>query len=191
MSLAPPTAATPRGGTLAEVLVACTILGLLGIVLLEIFLHISSAAGFGASRLAIQQRVRETMRRVAPLLRQAIRPNFGVEAIYLPPIHVTASNVVFAVPENLLTPPSLPFDPRKPDPHLYQMRFSGTQLVLQDIYNPASTRVLGDQLVKVSFTRSQTSCVNVLVQVQAQIRGASGKARTEDYNLQTSIQLVD
>lgn len=180
-----------KGFTLLEVLLA-SVLGLLVFaLLLSLFLHLSASGRLGEGRLANQLRARQTMRRLVPLVRLAASPNTAKDGVYLPDQNVTASNVVFSSPDDLMDPNPAAFDPRNPVYTLYQVRFDAAarQLTLQEIYAPGRSDVIATDIVAFNVTRTHPNGVILRLKTEAQVRDLRGTTRTVDYSIDEAIEV--
>lgn len=173
------------GLTLVEVLVGAAILGLLGVILAHLYDVSSGAYATGAGRVALQQRARQVVQRVAAHLVQAVPPTGAQDALYspdrLPPM---TSKVVYTVP-------SEPFDPRAP---AYRERWisfeQSTGLVTADAETPGEAdQVLARDISWLGLEVIPPASLKVTVVVQAPVRTAGGGTRDQEFRLQTVVQI--
>lgn len=181
-----------HGLSLLEVLVAMAIMGVISTALLRVYDMTVNTMRQGSGHLALQQRVRESVRRMQPLLTTAMPPNTTQEAIYAPPLLGPASpSIRWSTPEDLLT--NVPADPRSPTWRLYELSFdSGTgEIVLRQIAPavPNPTKVVGRQLASVAFEHLSLNSVRVVVRGDEPIRRAGGKTTSSSYQVETLVQI--
>lgn len=159
--------------------------------LLAMFLQLSSAGRLGESRLAIQLRARQAMRRVIPWLRFASAPNTAQEGIYKPDLNATASNVVFSVPQDLLVTGAPVYNPRVPSDVLYQIRHNGgtRQLLLEDFYQPARHQLLATDIAAFNVTRTHVLGLMLRLRTEANVGDARGYTRKVDYQIQEALEV--
>ncbi|MCE7874655.1 hypothetical protein DYH09_30390 [bacterium CPR1] len=177
--------------TMAELLVAMALMGLISIALVNLYSMSVNTLRQGSGHLAMQQRVREAVRRVHPLLSTAIPPNASQEAIYAPPAGPAAPAVTWSTTEDLLG--NTPVDPRAPSFRLYQLAFNAatSELVLSQLGPlPAPpARVVARNLNQVSFEHISLNTVRMVVQAQEQIRRAAGETTPSTYRSDTLLQI--
>ncbi len=180
-----------KGGyTLIEVLLAAALGLLVFALMIGIFRQLSVAGRLGESRISSQLRARQAARRVVPYLRFATAPNTAVEAIYYPDQDTTASNVVFAVPENLLEP-APPFDPRTPVYYLYQIRHdaSSRKLILHDFYAPTKANTLATDIAAFNVTRNHLSGLVIRLRTEARARDGRGFEKVAPYEIDEAVEI--
>lgn len=177
-----------RGLSLAEVLVAMGVMGLLSLALMNVFGVTMTTVRHGEGHLAMQQKARETMRRLEPILSTAIPPTTTQEAIYAPTMGNTLPSVQWSSTEDLFG--NAPIVPRAPDFYLYEIIFNAGTLTMRRIDPPlADSRILGTNLTAVSFQRISLYTLRVQIEVQEQVRRAAGARETMSHRLETLIQL--
>lgn len=179
--------------TLPELVVAGTIAIVLMAVGLLLFRRVSSASLSGASQLELQLSTRESLRRLVPILKMATPPNSQQTGIYSPDIGITAANVVFCSPEDLLNlhPPA--FNPRDPFYILLQVRYeaSSRQIILEDFYAPSRHNVLAHQVSDFKVSRLHRIGLRLQIERQTQINDSRGYPKTVKFQLFDVLQLPE
>jgi prepilin-type N-terminal cleavage/methylation domain-containing protein len=181
-----------RGLSLLEVLVAMVLLGMVSTALLRVYDMTVNTLRQGTGHLDLQQRVRESVRRMQPLLTTAMPPNTTQEAIYAPALLAPpAASIRWSTPEDLLT--NVPVDPRAPTWRLYEMSFNvGTgDLSLTQISpaTPNPTKVVGRKLAAVSFEHLSLNSIRIIARGDERIRRAGGKTTVSSYQVETLVQI--
>lgn len=177
-----------RGLSLAEVLVAMAVMGVLSIALLNIFGLTMTSVRHGEGHLAMQMKAREAVRRLEPLLSTAIPPTTTQEAIYLPAVGGSGTSIRWSSTEDLFGTNAI--TPRAPHFYLYEINFAGGALTMRRIDPPGpDSRVLATNLDAASFEHLTLNTVRVQVQVSEQVRRAAGAHETLTQKLETLIQL--
>jgi len=179
-----------QAATLIEVLLAA-VLGLsFFAILIAIFLQLGAAGRMGGSRIDAQLRARQAARRVVPYLRFATPPNTAAEAIYYPDQDTTASNVVFAVPEDLLKT-ATPFDPRNPSYYLYQIRHDSAskKLILEEFYSPTSATNLAIDIAAFNVTRIHLGGLVLRLRTESTARDARGYQKVVPYEIEEAVEV--
>lgn len=182
-----------RAFSLIEVMIVC-LLGLaLGGVILALFFQVTSSGRLGEGRLGNQLRARQAMRRVIPWIRFSTAPNTSQSGIYAPDTNITATNVVFAVPEDPLAVAPATFDPRSPSYFLMQIRYSPTNssLILEDFYSPTRYQLLATDIAAFNVTRTHKLGVTVRIRTEAQVRDVRGNSRGVDYQIEESLEVPE
>ena len=181
-----------RGLSLVEVLIVCAILGVMGSVLTYIYSVALTTYRQGGGRVDIQQRARESIRRIAPLISTAIPPNSVQEAIYSPALGASDVQMSFCTPLDLLANETVAStNPRAPRYLLFRIRFDApsSTVVLEDPANPARSQVLARKVRALTFQRVAVDSVKIHVEVETRIIGARFKERTVDAALDTLQQV--
>ncbi len=178
-----------RGLTLPELMVSLSLVALLTLVLTMLFHQTSRVAAMGGNRLDVQQSVRETVRRLGPLLESAVPPEPGEVAIRFPDEGDTALKVEFYSPTDLLG--DQPVDLHNPTYRLYRIEFSAPSLWLEQLDPPPTRepRMLAAHLRKVEFTLLDPGTLKVFVEARARGRDVRNQERTFDERLETAIHL--
>lgn len=183
-----------NGFSLAEVLVSMAILALISTTMVELYQMSVNTLRQGGSRIDLQQRTREPIRRVTPLLSTAIPPSATQEAIYAPLTAAPAAPAVqWSSTEDLFG--NVPVDPRAPTFRLYELNFnSGTgELVLNQIQPPlpagVQPRVVARNLAAVSFEHLSLNSIRMTVRCDELIRRAGGERTNSSFTVDTMIQI--
>ena len=121
-----------RGFTLIEVLVSCSILGVLSSALLYIWLACRPVMEKTEGKIDVQARVREPLRRVSRLLDTAISPGSG-GPIKTPAEGAPASAVLEFYSCDTLAGPETTVDPRNPVFYLYRIQQVSGELRLEKL----------------------------------------------------------
>lgn len=182
-----------RALTLPEVLVAASVGLMLMAIALVLLRRITAASVSGSSQLQLQLTTRETLRKIVPMLKMATSPNSQQTGIYSPDLGVTAGNVVFCSPEDLLNASPPPFNPRDPNYILLQIRYqpASHQLLLEDFYSPTRYTVLGYQVHQFKVSRTHRIGLRLELTRQALVRDSAGYSKPVDYQLSDSLQLPE
>ena len=182
-----------RALSIPEVLVAAGLGLVLMAVALVLFRRVTSASFAGASRLQLQLSTRETLRKIVPLLKMATPPNSQQTGIYSPDLGVTAGNVVFCSPEDMLHPNPPEFNPRDPVYLLLQIRHDATsrQILLEDFYTPARHTVLGYQVRDFQVVHTQRIGLRLKIVRELTVRDPLGHSKPLQYELSDSLQLPE
>lgn len=183
-----------RGFTVAEMMVSLAVLGVLSLALAEVY-HVSyTVFDNGSGRIVLEQRTREALRRVGPLLSGAVPPTENQDAIIVPAIGNSASSVDFYTAEDLLG--ATVFDPRNPAYLMFRIGWDGGgNLVLWRLdaaRNALSTprpRVLARGLSGVRMTRTSLDAVTVQLTASTSVRTGRLQQRTVTYSLNAMVQL--
>ena len=182
-----------KGLTLAEVIVACGVLMVLGTALIMCYNVCLPVYRQGGGRIDVQQHCRETVRRIVPLLNSAISPDGVQEALFAPaPVGAVDTKIEFATTLDALGASAMgSVDPRNPTFYRYRIRFDGTasQIVLEDVDQPSRSRVLAREVQNVAFYRVALDAVKIHVESMILIRGARNQQRTVSHVLETVQQV--
>lgn len=197
-----------RGFTLAEVLVAGTIL--FGVTAILALIFSSSYAAFrrGTSRLSTTQRAREVVRRLMPIVMSAVAPNSTLEAVYYPPSnrgggtdHI-GTEIRLHSADDILTPMAA-VNPRNPIVHQFRVRLIAPgpdedgDVVIDKITEPldprvpyggtpdgsvsgVGTKVIASRVRKLDFEHLDLSIVKVKVTTSEEIINAAGQPEDLD-----------
>lgn len=208
-----------RGGfTILELMVSAFILAAMSLALVMIYSTASTMFQRGSGRLTMQQRSREAVRRVAPLIAGAIPPSESDVALYSPAVGATDDALGFYSAQDLFgTGPA--FNPRAPYYPTYRIacvdsniftQSGGNVLVLEKLSDlsaspghasliPSVSKTLlsgtdSCAVKSVKFTRLDTSRVLMTITLTAtQVRDAAGRlltgAKSDDYTLQSEFQV--
>lgn len=182
-----------RALTLPEVLVAAGIGLMLMAVALLLLRRVTSASLSGGSRLQLQLSTRETLRKIVPLLKMATPPNSQQTGIYSPDLGVTAANVVFCSPEDMLNPNPPEFNPRDPVYILLQLRHdpASRKLLLEDFYHPDRYTVLGHQVSDFQVVHTQRIGLRLKIVREMPVRDHLGYTKPLQYELSDTLQLPE
>ncbi|MBM3464424.1 MAG: prepilin-type N-terminal cleavage/methylation domain-containing protein [Planctomycetes bacterium] len=206
MTTRPPTA---RGMSLIELLVSLTVLALLGTALAQIYQTAQTAFLSGGGRIALQQRARETLRRLTPYVSCAVPAAEGAEAVTAPPVtpSPTPNTVLeYTSPMDLLG--GAPVDPRAPVSRKYRICFAedpryptvtgtkpkiwlaqiGTEIP-SDNAAIIGKRVLADQIDGFKVIRPTVNSVEITVTKNGTVKTARFQDRTISVSLKTSVQI--
>ena len=127
-----------RGVSLVEVLVVTGLMTLLTLILTEIYFASYKVFEHGSAHTDIQQRCRETVNRIVPLIMGASEPALTQDAVYLPD-NVDASRgseLWFYSPDDLFG--NAVYDPRNPVFYFYRVRQLSGDVVLEKLAMPGS-----------------------------------------------------
>lgn len=182
-----------RALSLTEVLVAAGVGLMLMAIGLLLLRRLTSASVSGSSQLQLQLTTRETLRKIVPMLKLATSPNSQQTAIYSPELGVSAANVVFCSPEDLLDESPPAFNPRDPHYILLQIRYDATsrQILLEDFYSPTRYTVLGYQVSDFKVARTQRIGLRLELARQTTVRDSAGHSKPLEYQLSDSLQLPE
>ncbi|MEW6280872.1 MAG: type II secretion system protein [Candidatus Eremiobacterota bacterium] len=179
-----------RGLTLPEILVAMTLLGLIGLVTLQIFLTTRTVLNFGSGRMDVQQTARETLRRLVPLVESAIPRNLAQGAVLLPADGASGSRLEFLSTQDHLGGTAL--DPRNPVYYRFAIFRQPDGDVFLEQTNPATTlprRRLARGLRELFFENQGGTSVRIRVQAVGTVRNARGADRDVQSTLETLVFL--
>ena len=184
-----------RGVSLVEVLVVTGLMTLLTLILTEIYFASYKVFEHGSAHTDIQQRCRETVNRIVPLIMGASEPALTQDAVYLPD-NVDASRgseLWFYSPDDLFG--NAVYDPRNPVFYFYRVRQLSGDVVLEKLAMNGTTlaspppRVLGKAMGDLTFERIDTGLVQIEVAASAKVRGAVNRERTIDTKLRTTVSI--
>lgn len=182
-----------RGFTLLEAIVALSIFALVGLVLTQVLSVGQTAQRKGSKRMEVHRRVRETVRRLRPLVTSAMPPTMVEKAIYHPDVGQSDDNLVFISSHDHLGAPASEGDVVVY--HLYRLRLDGTDVVLEKMADPATpaddppARVLGRRIDGLQFAPQSGRMVVVTVTAQDTVRDATGQQQTVPVTLSTRVEL--
>lgn len=167
-----------RGLTVAEVLVACSILIILSVIFAAAIGQARSSSEGGIKKLEIRAVHRESQKRLGLLFRRAIAPNHVDPAIVSPEYGESAGEVFFHAPSDLVDPTQA-FQPRSPDYPEYHLRRdpSGGELILQRSDGTGVKQRIGQNFTEVEFRREGKHSLEIRLASETQVRGASGKSK--------------
>lgn len=162
------------GVTVTEVLVALSLLSLLGVVFVSLFSQARSSAEGGAERVELRALHREAQVRIAQLLRSCIAPNEVDPAIVVPEFEETEVFCRFRAPSNLLDS-TVAFVPRTPNYPEFTMSLrpgqGSVQTQLSDGTGPLVS--FGRGFTTLEFERDGKRTLTVKLTSVKTIRGAS------------------
>lgn len=167
-----------RGLTVAEVLVACSILTILSVIFAAAIGQARSSSEGGLKKLEIRAVHRESQKRLGLLFRRAIAPNHVDPAIVSPEYGESAEEVFFHAPSDLVDP-TLTFNPRSPEYPEYSLRRnpSGGELLLQRSDGTGIKQRIGEDFTQVEFRREGKYSLEISLASEVQVRGASAKRK--------------
>ncbi len=96
------------------------LIAVLTTLILGIYFNSFNAFRRGTTRLEAQQRVREVLRRVAPLIMSAKAPSPAEPAVLVPPVGTVSSVLEFHSADDLSSPLA-PLDPRAPVHYVFRI----------------------------------------------------------------------
>jgi len=178
-----------KGLTLPELMISLGLIALLTLALTLVFHQSNRVAAMGGKRLDVQQAVRETLRRLAPLLESAVPPGPGEPAILFPDEGDTALRIEFYSPTDLLGDQAV--DLRNPTFRLYKIEFSAPSLWLEQVDPPPTRepRMLASRLHKAEFTVLDPGTVRIAVEAREKGKDARNQDRTFEERLETALHL--
>jgi len=174
----------PPGMTLIETLISVALLGLLGLILVQIYDVSRAAFSSSTGQIALQQKARVLMERIAPLLVHALPPDESIPAIISPAAGDASDTIVFSVP-------APDFDPRHPTYSEERIRREADRSVVLDPNTPSTSddRVLGRDIERLRFAVVARNVVRVTVDVYGTARGASSRDKLQRYTLDGLVQI--
>jgi len=175
----------PFGMTLLETMISVALLGLLGVILMQIYDVSRTAYASGTGQIALQQKARVLMERISPLLVRALPPDQSLPAILSPAAGDAADTIVFSVP-------APDFNPRHPIYSQARIRREDDRSVVLDANTPLVTeddRVLGRDIERLRFAVVARNVVRVTVDVYGTARGASNQDKVQRYTLDGLVQI--
>jgi len=192
---------TRRGLSLVELLISLTVLLVLGTAMVQIYQVAQTAFQTGGGRIAMQQRARETLRRVVPYLSSAVPASEGAQAVAVPELDNTESFVLFTSPMDWIDGTAM--DPRTPTFRTYKIWFRVDDQDLTSgekklwLYRVSTTdpnviearRALGKKLENVTFKRVTENCVQIEVTAKESVRAANFQTRDVTVILKTGVQI--
>jgi hypothetical protein len=149
----------------------------------------------GAGRIGLQQRTRETLRRLSPILACAVPATEDAQAILTPAIGASGTSVEFTTTSDVLG--SIPFDPRAPVYVVCRIAADKSgDLVLSQLDAPGghplhdpAPRVLARGLSGATFTRTSVDQIAVHLSAQTSVRNARGQQRMVTCALDGQVQI--
>lgn len=151
------------------------IMVLVTVLILGIYGNSFNAFRRGTSRLEVQQRAREVIRRVTPLIMSSKAPTPLDEAVIEPPTGESRSFVEFHTADDLLGPMA-PINPRAPTHLVFRIWFSDNDKSVRVSRLSAvggspvgDVRFLGHRVNSVEFERLAVNLVRVSVSVTAPV----------------------
>jgi hypothetical protein len=164
--------------TVAEVLIACSILIILSVIFVAAIGQARSSSEGGMKKLEIRAVHRESQKRLALLFRRAIAPNHVDPAIVSPEYGQASAEVLFHAPSDLIDPTQA-FNARSPDYPEYSLRGnpSGGELILQRSDGTGEKQRIGDNFTEIEFRREGKHSLEIRLASETEVRGATGKKK--------------
>lgn len=185
----PSSRGSARGLSLAELLVAGSLLVLLSAVFAAFFGQARSASQGGMERIAMRAVHRQAQKRLSILLRSTMAPNEVDPSIVEPAYQEASAQLRFRAPADLIDP-DISFDPRSPDYPEFTLRLeAGGGLVLQRSDLSGPTQRLGEGFATVNFERKTKRIVTVTLTSVKIVRGAAGSSKTIEESSTNAVQL--
>ncbi len=177
----------PPALTLAETLVSCAIMALLGLILLQIYLVSQQAYSRGSGQIALQQRARTLMEVITPLIQSAVPPHEGSRALF----SANSASLAFYVPDK-------DFLPRSPKYILVgiyhndldrtvRLENSVTSATDQDVM--FRSRELAREIYDVRFGLPTENTVRIGVDLREKVRAAGGRVDEQTFQMDGLIQV--
>ncbi|MBI3929911.1 MAG: prepilin-type N-terminal cleavage/methylation domain-containing protein [Armatimonadetes bacterium] len=180
-----------RGGfTLFETLVALAVLSLLGVALVNVLSAGRTVQRGSSERLELHQRVRETSRRLIPLLAAAVPPTMTQRAVYSPDLGQTAEEILFSTMDDFLGSSAPSVDQR----YLYRIRRIDLEVVLErmngeDIDESVPPQVLARRIYGLEFRLESPRMVHWEVESRTSFRDAANQVKLVPYRLRGAVEI--
>lgn len=176
-----------RALTLLEILVSLSLIGVVGALVLQIFLAVNRVSHYGGARIEVQNATRLAMRRLVPLIESAIPPASNQPAITRPADGQTGQVLEFTSSIDHLG--NSDPDPRNPVYLRFRIRHAGPELWLEQLGGGAPPRRLLGRLQQVEFTNLGGESVRIALRAEGQTRTLSGVTETVSSELTTQVYL--
>ncbi|GMU54684.1 MAG: hypothetical protein AMXMBFR33_38300 [Candidatus Xenobia bacterium] len=176
-----------RALTLLEILVSLSLLGVVGVLVLQIFLAVNRVSQYGGARIEVQNATRLAMRRLVPLIESAIPPASNQSAVTRPADGQTGRVLEFTSSIDHLG--NAAPDPRNPVYLRFRIRHAGPELWLEQLGGGAPPPRLLGRLQQVEFTNLGGESVRIALRAEAQTRTLAGVTETVSSELTTQVYL--
>ena len=184
----------PAGLTLAEIIICMGLMTMLTGMLVMIYGNSYAAFRRGTTRLSVQQRAREVIRRVTPLVMSSKAPNPLVEAVILPAIGASGPTLQIYTADNMLVPME-PVNSRNPQHYLFRIQLEADRTVRLERLNVDTGAATGEQKIlafnvqEVEFEHPAANLVKLRVVTRDQVINSSGQTEPLDVERTAMISI--
>lgn len=177
-----------RGFTLPELLVGLALLGLIGIVVMQVYVAVLRTSRFGSAHLDVQESSRTLLRRLIPLVESAMPQSSSGQALLEPVSGASGGHLVFVSSQDHLG--EAPVDPRAPQYRRYRIDRRPDDEVFLEQVSPAGPppRRLG-RVRELEFSNLDGESVRIRVSSQTTARTLTNEEVAARAALTTVIYL--
>lgn len=164
--------------TIMELIVSLSILLVITVILAMFLNQARTSSEGGMARLEARSLHRQAQGRLRLVLRSAIPPNEVEPALVWPELGNSDMSLRFFAPANLIDD-TVVFDPRTPDYPEFTISFDPTSsgILLQRSDGTGPSQQIGRNFSSVIFNRDQDRSIQILLESEGSIRGASGSTK--------------